>query len=245
MRTTIFFQKHVEWTVQALCTVLPLCVCMLFSLLIISPPTCSSLALYEIKFTVEVNSTSTIYEAFNFTFSPTTEVPVEILLGPGGGCTKFDDELRTCQRSLSFKPSQADVHLPSDEYEELMDKVPSMRYMIMHHMALGMVVLGIVTFWLGPFIPGFYFVSTTIMIISSIFTFVFLFLGDGLVAIELDDRFEDFLPPVEKRKVGQGITMIFGISVLLILSTGVIYGLVSRITSGKPPEEGDLETQDR
>ncbi|WVQ65012.1 uncharacterized protein L199_003182 [Kwoniella botswanensis] len=241
MRTTLFFQRHVGWALQISCLILPVLTALILTFVILSPPTFPTLALYELKGVVYVNSTDTIYEAFNFTTSATREVGFSIHLGPGGGCMKYDHERPICQRSLHFKPTASYLHLPPNE--TFIENFPTMGWMAFSHVALVLVGLSVISFSLGPFVPDCYFVSTGILWIASIYSPIFVLMGMGFGLLSLDSNLTDVVPKVEG-SIRDTVFLVFVIPILIILSTAIITQVCSKIKLTDPPGESADRTRD-
>ncbi|KAK6907450.1 hypothetical protein I203_101444 [Kwoniella mangroviensis CBS 8507] len=176
MRTTLFFQRHVGWTLQISCLILPVLIALSLTFLILSPPTFPALAMYEFKGSVYSNGESGIlYPSWT-----------------RGGCMKYDHEKSICKRTLQFKPSASYLHLPPDE--TFIEKFPTMGWMAFLYVALALVGLGIISFSLGPFVPDCYFISTGLLWIASIYSPIFVLMGMGYGLTCLDMVFIFAIP---------------------------------------------------
>ncbi|WVW80248.1 hypothetical protein I302_102226 [Kwoniella bestiolae CBS 10118] len=241
MRTTIFFQKKVGWPRQVLSTVLPVATAIILLLLVLSPPTFPSLALHRYYGTVLVTSTGTSYNPFNLTLNGdgVREVEFWIMLGPGGGCEKYDDKAPICRRTLHFRPPKTHLHLPPQE--TLSGKLPNMNWLVIFHMTLVAVVLGIISFCLGPFVPGCYFVSTATTFLAVVLSLIDV-IAVNFGFLSMNKSLNGSNPNVYS-DTPAGYALVYVVLVMTLASMFIIKGVASKIKLNDPPKEGGEENE--
>nr|XP_019050482.1 hypothetical protein I302_00917 [Kwoniella bestiolae CBS 10118]OCF29412.1 hypothetical protein I302_00917 [Kwoniella bestiolae CBS 10118] len=145
-----------------------------------------------------------------------------------------------CERTLTFRPSSTYLHLPPDE--TLTSTFPGdVNWMLMHHITIGSLVSAILVFWLGPFLPGTYVLSTVIMFLAFLFNFFRLFIGDAIGEVVLSNKLKDCIPE-PKVQVTYGFVLELILNFLSCMSFIILGTIAWKIDTSGPPGE-DVELQ--
>ncbi|WWC60405.1 uncharacterized protein I303_102977 [Kwoniella dejecticola CBS 10117] len=238
MRTTVYFQKRIQWRRQFWHSVIPVLTIIFMVLFVLSPPTATGLSLYEItdkpkNYTVIENDQRKRDEQGA---EAEAEKTFRILMGPGGGCMKYQKEKSICQRTFAFKPSSSYLHLASNQ--TLTEKFPTTSFLLMNHVTLGLTVLGFLLFSVAPFLPGFYdraALTTIWAFVSSVFL---LFIGNASATLYLKHRLKGCVPEM-RVKLDNGFVYVFFLMFMSLLTMIDACAIAGGIKRDPPPINQD------